>query len=77
MTTRRTIVKRAGWFPGVAFTRTQPVGTPPGDTTLATSGYLSSILPLADRAAMREINVRLTQGAIDQCVAEGGAANQI
>jgi hypothetical protein len=44
---------------------------------LATSGYLSSILPLADRVALREINIRLTQRAIDQCVAEGGAANQI
>ena len=76
MTTRRGLVKRAGWFPGVAFTHTRP-GTPSGDTMLATNGYLSSILPLADRAALREINVRLTQRAIDQCGAEGGAANQI
>lgn len=82
MTTRRKFAKRTGWFPGAAFTRTQPgnasrPGASPGDTILATNGYLSSILPLADRAAMREINVRLTQGAIDQCGAEGGAANQI
>jgi len=82
MTTRRETVKRASWFPGIAFTHTQPgnasrLGASPGDIMLATSGYLSSILPLADRAALREINVRLTQRAIDQCVAEGGAANQI
>jgi hypothetical protein len=87
MTTRRDFVKSAGaamagvvGFPAAAFTHTRAdvVDTSPGDTTaLATNGYLASILPLADRAALREINVRLTRLAIDQCEAGGGAANQV
>jgi hypothetical protein len=93
MTTRRDFVKSAGaamvgavGFPATAFTHTQSAGVPAaarvgtpsdGTTALATNGYLSSILPLADRAALREINIRLTQLAIDQCAAGGGAANQI
>jgi FAD binding domain len=75
-------------FPVTAFTHTQPadkprtanVGAPPpggGETALATNGYLSAILPIADQAALREINVRLTQLAIDQCAAGGGARNQV
>ena len=76
MTTRRELVLSAGRFPAAASTG-ERVGTPSGETTLATSGYLSSLLPLADRAALREINVRLTRLAIDQCGAGGGAANQI
>ena len=54
-----------------------PAGAPPDDARLATNGYLSSLLPPADQAALREINVRLTRLAIDQCDAGGGAANQI
>jgi hypothetical protein len=93
MTTRREFVKSAGaavvgavGFPTVAFTHTLSgeastrvrAGAPSGDTRLATNGFLSSILPLADRAALREINLRLTQLAIDQCAAaDAGAANQI
>jgi hypothetical protein len=75
-------------FPVTAFTHTQPVdkprtanvNAPPpggGETALATNGYLSAILPLADQAALREINVRITQLAIDQCAAGGGARNQV
>ncbi|MGH7341992.1 MAG: FAD-binding protein, partial [Candidatus Rokuibacteriota bacterium] len=90
MTTRRDFVKSAGaamvgavGFPATAFTHTRPVDAPAGGarpdgtTALATNGYLSSILPLADRVALREINVRLTRLAIDQCEAGGGAANQV
>jgi hypothetical protein len=73
MTTRLGLVKRATCFPTVAFSHTYPSG----DIALATNGYLSSILPLADRTALREISFHLTQQAIDQCGAEGGAANQV
>jgi FAD binding domain-containing protein/TAT (twin-arginine translocation) pathway-exported protein len=91
--TRRNFVKTAAattgagalGFPLAAFTHTQSaeaagsaVAMPPGSTTgLATNGYLSSILPLGDQVQLRRINVRLTQLAIDQCAAGGGAANQI
>ena len=92
MTSRRDFVKAAGaaiagavGFPLSAFTHTRSAAASTdasalvaGETTaLATNGYLSSILPLADRAALRAINVRLTQLAIEQCEAGGGAANQI
>jgi hypothetical protein len=73
MATRSGLVKRGSFFPNVAFSHTRPSA----DIALATNGYLSSILPLADRTALREINVHLTQLAIDQCGAGVGAANQI
>jgi hypothetical protein len=77
MTERREVFKRPGGFPTFPVAHSRPVGAPSGDAALATNGYLASILPLADRAALREINVRLTQRAIEQCEAGGGAANQI
>jgi hypothetical protein len=87
VTTRRDFVKATGTavvgalgFPALALGQARAKAmtpSPGGDTALATNGFLSSILPLADRAALREINVRLTQLAIDQCEAGGGAANQI
>jgi len=91
--TRRNFIKTAAattgagalGLPLAAFTHTQSaeaagsaVAMRPGRTTgLATNGYLSSILPLGDQVQLRRINVRLTQLAIDQCAAGGGAANQI
>ena len=85
MTTRRNFVKSASaamvgaiGFPATAFSQGRPMdATTRGNQGLATNGYLSSILPLADRAALREINVRLTRLAIEQIEAGGGAANQI
>jgi hypothetical protein len=50
----------------------------PGQTAaaVASNGYLSSLLPLEDRLALRKINVDLTRLAIEQCAADG-VANQI
>ncbi|MFZ3237883.1 MAG: FAD-binding oxidoreductase [Stellaceae bacterium] len=45
-------------------------------SAVASNGYLSSLLPLEDQRALREINVSLTRLAIRQCVADG-VANQI
>jgi hypothetical protein len=93
VTTRRDFVKSAGvaavgalGFPAAAFTYTRGAEAAatrvrlPGsssDTPLATNGFLSSLLPLEDRTALREINVQLTELAIQQCGAGGGAANVI
>jgi hypothetical protein len=42
---------------------------------VASNGYMSSLLPLADRLALRRINVGLTRLAIQQCA--GPAASPI
>lgn len=45
---------------------------------VATNGYLLSLLPLEDRVALRNINVRLTELALQQCApANAVVANQI
>jgi hypothetical protein len=87
-TTRRDLFKSAGptvaaWALGLpaadaAVARSDAasssVATPP---VVASNGYLSSLLPLADRLALRRINVGLTQLATQQCAGAGGVANQI
>jgi len=73
MTTPQGFARRAAWFPAAA-----AVSDAAGDGGgLVTNAYLWSSLPLADQAALREINVRLTEMAIEQCAAGGGAANQV
>ena len=51
---------------------------PPGQTSaaVASNNFLSSLLPLADQFALRQINIDLTQLAIQQCALDG-VANQI
>jgi hypothetical protein len=47
-------------------------------SAVATNGYLLSLLPLEDRVALRNINIRLTDLAIQQCApANAVVANQI
>ncbi len=81
MTTRQEFLKQTRWFPSVAHLRPQRTETPadkqPCDVPLATNGDLTSILSSMDRAALRKINISLTQLAIQQCCADGGAANII
>jgi hypothetical protein len=89
-TTRRDLFKSAGpavmagalGFPALVRTQAHAddlfAAASSGHTAsgAASNGYLSSLLPLEDRLALREINVRLTQLAIRQSVADG-VANQI
>ena len=76
MRTARELLEQARWFPGETATG-MGAGAPAGETTLATNGFLSTLLSPEDRAKLREVNVRLTELAIAQCAAGGGAANQI
>ena len=84
-TTRRDLFKSAGptvavWALGFS---AAAVGTDARSSAsetasaVASNGYLSSLLPLADRAALRRINLGLTRLAIQQCAGAGGVANQI
>jgi hypothetical protein len=50
---------------------------PSSRSAVAANGYLSSLLPVADRVALRRINVELTRLAIRQCAGACGVANQI
>lgn len=72
MFTAREHLKRAHRFTGKTAS-----GAPADGSTLATSGLLATLLPPEDRAKLREVNVRLTELAVEQCAAGGGAANQI
>ena len=74
MATLEELAARAAWFPGADRARS---GRATDDVRLATSGYLTSILPPEDREALREINTRLTRLALEQCAALGTPANQI
>src|SRR5262249_2271108 len=87
-TTRRDLFKSAGptaagWAlgfspAGAAVARPEaPSSSPETASAVASNGYLSSLLPLADRHALRRINFGLTQLAIQQCAGAGGVANQI
>jgi hypothetical protein len=89
-TTRRDLFKGAGptvaaWalgFPAIAAAPARAdapslaVATLGAASAVASNGYLSSLLPLADQLALRKINVGLTRLAMQQC-AVGGVANQI
>ena len=76
-TTRRDFFKRAGpavvagslGFPAVigADARFASATTDQTASTVASNGYLSSLLPFEDREALRHINIRLTKLAIQQC----------
>ena len=46
-------------------------------SAVASNGYLSSLLPLADRLTLRKINVSITRLAIQQCSLPDQVANQI
>src|SRR6185436_9973233 len=74
MTTRPQYVQRATWFPTSASVSCTP---PPLGTPLATNGFLPALLTAEDRAALRDMNVRLTWLAMQQCAAEVGVRNQI
>jgi hypothetical protein len=84
-TTRRELFKSAGptaaaWALGIpaAEARADAGSSSSGTASaVASNGYLSSLLPLADRLALRRINVGLTRLAIQQCAGAGGVANQI
>lgn len=76
MTAARKRLENVRWFPGKTATG-KGAGAPAGDVALATNGFLSALLLPEDRDRLRQINTRLTEIAIDQCGAEGGAANQI
>ena len=76
MATPHEFARRAAWFPTDAVTASRP-GSAAGGDGLATNAWLWSSLPLADQAALREINVTLTGMAIEQCASGGGAANQV
>lgn len=86
MTTARELLEKARWFPGKTATG-MGAGAPADNTTLATNGFLSALLPPEDRDRLRQINVRLTELAIAQCAAgaragiegqlDGWAANQV
>ncbi len=89
-TTRRDLFKSAGpamvagalGFPALIRTEAHADALSASASTgrtasaVASNGYLSSLLPLEDRLALREINVRLTRLAIRQSAADG-VANQI
>ena len=53
-----------------------PAGVTASSPHVATNGYLSALLPLHDQQALRQINVSMTQLAIQQCALDG-VANQI
>jgi hypothetical protein len=74
MTTPQELAERAAWFPAAARRRGASAA---GDSGLAASGYLDALLPPEDRAALREINTRLTRLALEQCAAAGSVANQV
>jgi hypothetical protein len=77
--TRKELLARARWFPSVGPVSAQRSKAPAdpllSDVPLATNGDVASILPAAERATLRTINTSLTQLAIEQCCAGGGAAN--
>ena len=67
----------AGRAEGYADTGSASAGTiDRRGSAVASNGYLSSLLPLEDQRALRQINVSLTRLAIRQCAADG-VANQI
>ncbi|HKP74306.1 MAG TPA: FAD-binding protein, partial [Longimicrobiaceae bacterium] len=76
MPTPQEFARRAAWFPLPEGSRATGAASAGGDG-LVTNAYLWSSLPLADQAALREINVTLTGMAIEQCASGGGAANQV
>lgn len=68
--------KRGRWF--TAKPSDLASATPSNtESPLATNGFLSTLLLPEERAALRQVNVRLTELAIAQCEAGGGAANQV
>src|SRR5262249_47874444 len=84
-TTRRDLFKSAAptlaaWalgFPAVAAAEGRANPLPSSHSTVAANGYLSSLLPVADRVALRRTNAELTRLGIQQCAGAGGVANQI
>jgi hypothetical protein len=75
-TTAQEFARRAAWFPAEALAGASSTVTA-GDSGLVTNAYLWSSLPLDDQEALRAMNVRLTEMAIEQCASGGGAANQV
>ncbi|MBV9109897.1 MAG: FAD-binding oxidoreductase, partial [Gemmatimonadetes bacterium] len=76
-TTAQEFARRAAWFPAEALAGASSNTGTAGDSGLVTNAYLWSSLPLGDQEALREMNVRLTEMAIEQCAAGGVAANQV
>ena len=90
MTTRRNFFKGAaasvvagvvgfpmrGWAGTVAVSDSVTTGFSANPSPVASNGYLSSLLPSGDLLALRNINVSMTQLAIQQC-ARNVVANQI
>lgn len=76
MTDKLDFLKQAACFP--AFGNISRVSkASAGEAPFATNGYLSAMLSAENRAALRQMNVTLTQLALEQCAKDYVATNQI